>query len=246
MTFLNVSTAQREQPEADLKKFLALNLKGSTVLHGVVLPLSLNLVKPTEFAEEPIKFVLVEEPEVVQEKVVQTVKPAPPEPQIEPEPPQVPEPEIKPEPPEVPAPEIKPEPPKVPVPEPEIQPAPPSIPAPEPEISPVPPSIPAPEPQISPGLPEITASEPEINPIPLQLKKKGVTTVNLLMENLMAKASVNFPTATVIRESSLIEKWMGRVHLFANGDRYEGEFINCQKHGQGSYRYTDGTRVEGC
>ena len=163
MTFSNVFTAQREQQEAELKKFLALSLLGSTVLHGVVLPLSLNLVKPNEFAEEPIEFVLVEEPEVVQEKVVQTATPAPPEPQIEPEPPQVPEPEIKPEPPEVPAPEIKPEPPKVPAPEPEIQPAPPSIPAPEPEISPAPPSIPAPEPEINPAPLQAQAPEPEIN-----------------------------------------------------------------------------------
>ncbi|MEG3880808.1 hypothetical protein QT972_25940, partial [Microcoleus sp. herbarium7] len=28
-------------------------------------------------------------------------------------------------------------------------------------------------------------------------------------------------------------------------DRYQGEFLNGQKHGQGSYVYADGTKVEG-
>ncbi len=63
MSVSDFSAAQREQQQQKLKKFLVLSFLASAVLHGVVLPLSLNFVKPAESAEEPIEFIVVEEPE---------------------------------------------------------------------------------------------------------------------------------------------------------------------------------------
>src|SRR4028118_1438925 len=108
MSFSNISATQRQQQEEALKKVLALSLLGSTFLHGVALPLSLNLVKPAEFAEEPIEVVVLDEPKVEETKpelaIEEKVSPPPetlkPEPPPEPTPPE--EPPIATEPPPIP------------------------------------------------------------------------------------------------------------------------------------------------
>ncbi|MGE5659594.1 MAG: TonB family protein [Actinomycetota bacterium] len=63
MSVSNFLAEHREKQQENLKKFLLWSFLASTVLHGVVLPLGLNFVKPAESAEEPIEFVVVEEPE---------------------------------------------------------------------------------------------------------------------------------------------------------------------------------------
>ncbi|MCT7952150.1 TonB family protein [Ancylothrix sp. C2] len=83
MSVSNFSAAQREQQQQKLKKFLALSFLASAVLHGVVLPFSLNFVNAAEAEEEPIEFVVVEEPEtkaVEPEPVAEKEVAPPPEP----------------------------------------------------------------------------------------------------------------------------------------------------------------------
>jgi colicin import membrane protein len=96
MSFSNISATQRQQEEEALKKILALGLLASSLLHGVALPLSFNLVKPAEFAEEPIEVVVIDEPKVEEIKaepaIEKNVFPPPetfkPEPPPEPTPPE--------------------------------------------------------------------------------------------------------------------------------------------------------------
>ena len=96
MSFSNISATQREQQEEALKKVLALSLLGSTFLHGVALPLSLNLVKPAEFSQDSIEVVMLEEPKVeeiqpepaIEEKVSPPPETLKPEPPPEPNPPE--------------------------------------------------------------------------------------------------------------------------------------------------------------
>src|SRR4028119_1038814 len=122
MSFSNVSGTQRQQQEEALKKVLALSLLGSTFLHGVALPLSLNFVKPAEFSQDSIEVVMLDEPKVeeiqpepaIEEKVSpppETLKPEPP-----PEPPPIPEePPVAAEPPPIPEePPVAAEPPPIP------------------------------------------------------------------------------------------------------------------------------------
>ncbi|NJK76503.1 MAG: hypothetical protein HC942_24065 [Microcoleus sp. SU_5_6] len=83
MSFSNVTAAQRQQQEEDLKKFLAIGLIASTVMHGVGLPLLLKLVKPAEFVEDAIEIVVLDEPAVEETKpepaVQEKVPPPPPQ-----------------------------------------------------------------------------------------------------------------------------------------------------------------------
>ncbi|MEG4631200.1 hypothetical protein QUB56_16595, partial [Microcoleus sp. AR_TQ3_B6] len=96
MSFSNISATQRQQQEEALKKVLVLSLLGSTFLHGVALPLSLNLVKPAEFSQDSIEVVMLDEPKVEETKpelaIEEKVSPPPetlkPEPPPEPTPPE--------------------------------------------------------------------------------------------------------------------------------------------------------------
>ncbi|MEG4388208.1 hypothetical protein QUA44_17240, partial [Microcoleus sp. N9_A2] len=98
MSFSNVSATQRQQEEEALKKFLAIGLLASTILHAVILPLSLKLVKPAEFADDAIEIVMLDEPKVEEIKpdpaIPEKVSPPPetfkPEPPPEPTPPEEP------------------------------------------------------------------------------------------------------------------------------------------------------------
>src|SRR4028118_256345 len=96
MSFSNVSGTQRQQQEEALKKVLAISLLGSTFLHGVALPFSLNFVQPAEFAQDSIEVVMLDEPKVeeiqpepaIEEKVSPPPETLKPEPPPEPTPPE--------------------------------------------------------------------------------------------------------------------------------------------------------------
>ncbi|MEG4018226.1 TonB family protein [Microcoleus sp. S36a_B3] len=99
MSFSNVSATQRQQEQEALKKILAIGLLASTILHAVVLPLSLKLVvKPAEFPDDAIEIVMLDEPKVeeikpepaIQEKVSPPPETFKPEPPLEPTPPEEP------------------------------------------------------------------------------------------------------------------------------------------------------------
>src|SRR6476469_9662355 len=89
MSFSNISATQRQQQEESLKKVLAISLLASALLHVVALPLSLNLVKPAEFAADAIEVVVLEEPKVEETQPEPDIpeKVSPPPGTLEPEPP---------------------------------------------------------------------------------------------------------------------------------------------------------------
>ncbi len=170
MTFSTVSAAQREQQEEQIKKLIGWTLVGSAVVHLVLLPLMANWMetRSAEAIEEPIEFIVLEEPEPEPEPEEDPPPPEPqalaipepePEPEPQPEPEPLPEPEmVEPEPlpePEIVEPEPLPEPEMVepePLPEPEmvepeplLQEQPPAVPEPfMPEPMPKPAATPAP------------------------------------------------------------------------------------------------------
>lgn len=152
MSFSNVSATQRQQQEEALKKVLAISLLGSTLLHGVALPLSLKLAKPAEFAEDAIEIVVLDEPKVEETKPEQAIqeKVSPPPETLKPEPPPEPTP-----------PEEQPvaaTPPPIPE-EPPVAAAPPPIPE-EPAVAATPPPIPEEPPVAATPPPEINKEQP--------------------------------------------------------------------------------------
>ena len=158
MSVSNFSAAQREQQQQNLKKFLALSFLASAVLHGVALPFSLNFVKPAEAQEEPIEFVVIEEPEnkaVEPEPVAQKEVAPPPEP-------------AKTETPE-----------EMPKQEPVVETPPPPTPKEEPIVETPPPPIPKEEPVIPPkeepvSQTPLTPKEESVPPTPLTPKEESV------------------------------------------------------------------------
>jgi TonB family protein len=179
MTFSTVSAAQREQQEEQIKTLIGWTLMGSAVVHLVFLPLMANwmMTASPEAIEEPIEFIVLEEPEPE------------PEPEEDPPPPEpealaIPEPEPEPEPlpePEMVEPEPEPEPEPLPEPEPFLQEQPTPVPepfmpepTPEPEPSPAPlipqeaPSLSAPAPLDPVESPPIAQEleTPNLDPLP--------------------------------------------------------------------------------
>ena len=65
MTFSTVSAALREQQEEQIKNLIGWTLVGSAVVHLVFLPLMMNWMvhRSPEAIDEPIEFILLDEPE---------------------------------------------------------------------------------------------------------------------------------------------------------------------------------------
>jgi TonB family protein len=185
MSFSNVSGTQRQQHEEPLKKILAIGLLGSGLLHGVALPLSLNLVKPAEFAEDAIEIVMLDEPKVEEIK---------PEPAIEEKVSPPPE-ALKPEPPPEPTPPEEQPVAATPPPIPEEQPVaatPPPIPE-EPPVATTPPPIPE-EPLVATTPPPIPEEPPvATTPPPIPEEPPVATTPPPIPEEPLKKISPPTP-----------------------------------------------------
>jgi TonB family protein len=149
------TTTRRSSQKSSGDQF---SLLGSTLLHGVALPLSLKFVKPAEFAEDAIEVVVLDEPKVeetkpelaIQEKVSPPPETFKPEPPPEPTPPE--EPSVAATPPPIPE-------------EPRVATTPPPIPE-EPPVATTPPPIPE-EPRVATTPPPAPRkSEPVVRTVP--------------------------------------------------------------------------------